>query len=173
MRPLTLIAAFLLAFSGSAQPALDTKGVDKLMKSTMKAWQIPGAAVAIVRNDRVVYAQGYGTTDLGGTERVTADTLFQIASTSKAFTTAALALLVADGKLSWDDPVRKHIPYFRLDDLCADSQVTIRDIVSHRTGVGRHDELWDNSALTREEIVRAMASCGWRSRSGRRTSTTT
>ena len=157
MRPLTLIAAFLITFVASAQQAFDTKAVDKLMRATLKAWQIPGAAVAIVRNDRVVYAKGYGTPDLAGTDPVTADTLFQIASTSKAFTTTALAMLVAEGKLSWDDPVRKHLPYFRLDDLCADSQVTIRDIVSHRSGAPRQDELWDNSPLTREQVIRGIS----------------
>jgi CubicO group peptidase (beta-lactamase class C family) len=93
---------------------------------------------------------------LGGTEPVTSDTLFQIASTSKAFTSTALAMLAAEKKLSFDDSVRKHVDYFHLADLCADSQVTIRDIVSHRTGLSRHDELWDNSPFTREDVVRRI-----------------
>ena len=154
MRPLAVITAFLLSLSALAQgQTFDARNVDKLMNATLKAWQIPGAAVAIVRNDRVVYIQGYGTKELGGTAPVTPDTLFQIASTSKAFTTASMAMLVAEGKLSWDDPVKKHVPYFHIEDMCVDSQVTLRDLVSHRTGLGRHDELCDNTPLTREEVI--------------------
>jgi CubicO group peptidase (beta-lactamase class C family) len=157
MRPLAVFVAFLCSVSLHAQQTtFDTRAVDKLLVSAMRAWQIPGAAVAVVREDRVVYVQGYGTKELGKVDPVTADTLFQIASTSKAFTTASLAMLAADGKLSWDDPVRKHLPYFRLSDACADAQVTLRDIVSHRTGVGRYDELWDNTPLTREDVIRSM-----------------
>ena len=156
MRPLTaVLLSLLLSLAAAAQP-FDTKAVDKIVTSTMRAWGIPGAAVAIVKNDRVVYVSGYGTKELGGTEPVTGDTLFQIASTSKAFTSTALAMLAADKKLSFDDPVRQHLDYFHLSDMCADSQVTIRDIVSHRTGLKRHDELWDNSPLTREEVVRRI-----------------
>lgn len=156
MRPLTAFIAFFVSLSALAQPAFDRNAVDKAMRATMKAWQIPGAAVAIVKNDRIIYVNGYGTKELGGTDPVTADTLFQIASTSKAFTSTALAMLASDKKLSFDDPVRQHLPYFRLSDLCADSQVTIRDIVSHRTGLTRHDELWDNTPITREQVIRAM-----------------
>lgn len=158
MRPLAVFVAFLLSLSLHGQPkSFDTRSIDKIVESAMRAWQIPGAAVAIVREDRVVYVQGYGTKELGKTEPVTADTLFQIASTSKAFTTAAIAMLAAEGKLSWDDPVRKHLPYFQLADACADAQVTLRDLVSHRTGVGRYDELWDNTPITREDVIRSMA----------------
>ena len=123
---------------------------------TIAAFHIPGAAVAIVQNDRVVYAKGYGVTELGGTTPVAAETLFGIGSTTKAFTTAAMAMLVGEQKMSWDDPVRKYVGYFHLDDPCADSLVTLRDIVSHRTGLSRHDELWDNTALTREQVIRAV-----------------
>ena len=159
MRPLTLAVSLSLSLSAFAQPsAFDAKTVDRVMLATMKAWQIPGAAVAIVKDDRVVYVAGYGVKDLGTNQPVTVDTLFQIASTSKAFTTTALAMLADDGKLSFDDPVRQHVEYFRLADPCADQQVTIRDIVSHRTGLSRHDELWDNTPLTREQVVRSMSS---------------
>lgn len=149
-----LFLALSLATCLSAQ-TLDTKAVDRLMTATLQQWQIPGAAIAIVQNDRVVHLKAYGTKD--GTQPVTPDTLFQIASTSKAFTSTALAMLASDGKLSFDDPVRKHVPYFRLADTCADSQVTLRDIVTHRTGLARRDELWDDTPFTREEVVRKMA----------------
>lgn len=155
MRLIAVLVSLLLTLAAGAQP-FDTKAVDRIVTSTMKSWQLPGVAIAIVKNDRVVFLKGYGTKELGGTEPVTADTLFQIASTSKAFTSTALAMLAAEKKLSFDDPVRQHVDYFHLADLCADSQVTIRDIVSHRTGLSRHDELWDNSPFTREDVVRRI-----------------
>ncbi|HEX8154260.1 MAG TPA: serine hydrolase [Thermoanaerobaculia bacterium] len=144
------LLTFLLAIT------VDTKAVDKIMNDTIRAWHAPGAAVAIVVDDKVVYAKGYGVEELGG-EAVTPDTLFQIASTTKAFTTTAMAMLVDEKKLAWDDAVRKHVAYFRLADPCADSLITLRDIASHRTGLTRHDELWDNTPLTREDVIRAMA----------------
>jgi CubicO group peptidase (beta-lactamase class C family) len=163
MRPLSVFLLSLCLFASGAAPLaaqpqpLEAKAIDKIVTATMKAWQLPAVAIAVVKNDRVIYVNGYGTKEVGGTEKVTPDTLFQLASTSKAFTSTALAMLAADGKLTFDDPVRKHVPYFRLSDLCADSQVTLRDIVSHRTGLTRHDELWDNTPLTREDVVRSMA----------------
>ena len=85
---------------------------------------------------------------------MTPDTLFAVGSTTKAFTTAAMAMLVDEGKMAWDDPVRRHIEYFHLADPAADSMVTLRDLVCHRTGLARHDELWANSPWSREEILR-------------------
>jgi CubicO group peptidase (beta-lactamase class C family) len=156
MRPLALVVSIAVTLSALAQnQAVDTKAIDRVMLATIKAWQLPGAAVAIVKNDRVVYVAAYGVKDLSTNEPVTVDTLFQIASTSKAFTSAALAMLVDEGKLSWDDPVRRHLEYFHLSDACADANVTVRDIVSHRTGLSRHDALWDNTPLTREDVIRA------------------
>ena len=150
---------FILFFTNVvAAQSVDTAAVDRVMTDALRAWRIPGASVAIVQNDRVVYAKGYGVKEVGGTAPVTADTLFHIGSDSKAFTTAAMAMLVDEKKLAWDDPVRKHLEYFHLSDPCADSLVTLRDIVSHRTGLSRHDELWDNTPLTREQLIRAVAS---------------
>ena len=155
MRLLSAALALALALPAFAQK-LDPYNLDKLVGNTLRAWQIPGGAIAIVQNDRVVYVKGYGSKDTSGTDPVGPDTLFQIASTSKAFTTAAMAMLVDEKKLSWDDPVRQHVGYFHLSDPCADAAVTLRDIVSHRTGLTRHDELWDNSPLSREEVIRRM-----------------
>lgn len=155
MRLLSAILALALALPSFAQK-LDPYAVDKAVLNTLKAWQVPGAAIAIVQNDRVLYVKGYGSKDMSGTEPVGPETMFQIASASKAFTTAAMAMLVDEKKLDWDDPVRQHIDYFRLNDVCADSAVTLRDIVSHRTGLTQHDELWDNTPLSREEVIRRM-----------------
>ena len=154
MRSLFASLVLSLTLTAAAQPV---EKIDRIVADTIRAWQIPGAAVAVVQDDKVLLAKGYGTKELGGKDPVTADTLFEIASTSKAFTSTALAMLATDGKLSFDDPVRKHVPYFRLADMCADANVTLRDILTHRTGLSRHDELWDDTPLTREEVIRALA----------------
>lgn len=148
----------LLLLCTRAVAATDTRTIDRVMTEAMAAWKIPGAAVVVVKDDRVVHVKGYGVKEIGSSDAVTADTLFQLASTTKAFTTTAMAILVDEKKMTWDDPVRKHVDYFRLADPCADLQVTLRDIVSHRTGLRRHDELWDNTPLTRADVVRRIGS---------------
>src|SRR5579871_3157892 len=110
---LCLSILLLAAGSGLAQP-LDAPAVDAIMRDALKAWQVPGAAVAIVKGEEVLYLKGFGVKELGGTEPVTPDTLFPLASCTKAFTTTAMAMLVDEGKVGWDDPVRKHVPYFHL-----------------------------------------------------------
>ncbi|HEX6176764.1 MAG TPA: serine hydrolase, partial [Thermoanaerobaculia bacterium] len=135
---------------------IDTAAIERLSRAALNDFELPGLAIAVVKDDKVVYAKGFGVREFGGTAPVTADTLFHIASTSKAFTTTAMAMLVDEKKMSWDDPVRKHIPFFRLSDPCADSLVTLRDIVSHRTGLNRRDELWDYGTWSREEVVRRI-----------------
>lgn len=156
MRRLAWLLSLAVAVSALGQASVDTRAVDRVVLSTMKAWQIPGVAIAIVKADRVVYVAGYGVKDLSTNAPVTIDTLFQLASTSKAFTSTAVAMLADEGRMSFDDPVRRHVEYFHLSDPCADQQVTMRDILSHRTGLSRHDELWDYSTLSREQVIRAM-----------------
>jgi CubicO group peptidase (beta-lactamase class C family) len=137
--------------------AFDTAAVDAIVQEGLKVWQVPGAAVAIVKGDEVIYLKGHGIRQVGGDQPVTPDTVFAIASTTKAFTATAAALLVDDGKLKWDDPVRKHLPTFQLADPLASEQVTIRDLLCHRTGLGRHDLLWIGSPWGREELLRRIS----------------
>jgi CubicO group peptidase (beta-lactamase class C family) len=153
-----LFITFLLTAHSAAPQTIDTGAVDRIMNGAMAEWHVPGAALAIVQNDKVVYLKGYGVRETVTRAPVTADTLFNIASMTKAFTATAMAMLVDEGKLDWDDPVRQHLPYFRLSDPCADSMVTLRDLLSHRTGLAGYDALWDNSLLGREEVIRRMAS---------------
>lgn len=150
-----LLLVCLLSLTATAAD-LDSAALDTLIESIRKAYQAPGVAVAIVHQDATVYAKGFGVRKLGEAAPVTADTRFAIGSTSKAFTTAAMGILVDEGRMDWDDPVRKHVPFFRLADPLADVNVTMRDIVCHRTGLSRHDLLWFNSPWPREEIIRKI-----------------
>jgi CubicO group peptidase (beta-lactamase class C family) len=108
--------------------------------------------VAIVHDDQVIYLKGFGLRSVDARDAVTPDTVFPIGSCSKAFATTALALLVDDGKVGWDDPVRKHLPDFRLSDDKAD--VRLRDLLCHRTGLAGHNLLWYRSPWGPEERVR-------------------
>jgi CubicO group peptidase (beta-lactamase class C family) len=134
----------------------DPAPVAALVREALEAWDVPGCAVAIVRDDEVIYLAGHGVKELGCKDPVTPDTLFPIASCTKAFTTTAMAMLVDEGKMAWDDPVRKHVGYFRLADPLADANVTLRDLVCHRTGVRGHDLLWYRSPWTQEEVIRRV-----------------
>jgi CubicO group peptidase (beta-lactamase class C family) len=136
-------------------PGPDSAKIDQLAADALAAWNVPGSAVVIVTPDRVVLVKGYGVRELGG-DPVTPDTVFPLASCTKAFTTALVALLADEGKLSWDDPVRKHLPDFHLSDPAADSLVTLRDLGSHRTGVDSHDLLWYRSPFSQAELVRRV-----------------
>jgi CubicO group peptidase (beta-lactamase class C family) len=151
----SVFIALLAAVPAVVAQPLDTDAIDELVREALKAWHVPGAAVAVVHNDRV-YVKGYGTRDLAHAGRVTEDTVFALGSCSKPFTTLALALLVDDGKLQWDDPVRKHVPFFRLADPLADANVTLRDLVTHRTGLGSHDLLWYRAPWGQEEMIRKI-----------------
>ena len=135
---------------------MNTSKIDQIVTRAMRLVGAPGAAVAVI-TPQGSYVQGYGIKTLGQPDPVLPTTLFAIASVSKAFTATATACLVDDGKLAWDDPVRKHLPAFRLLDPSADSNVTIKDVLSHRTGLPRHDALWYRTDLNRQEILRRMA----------------
>jgi CubicO group peptidase (beta-lactamase class C family) len=119
----------------------------------MKAWHVPGVAVVMVSGDSTL-ARGYGVHSAGKDDPVTADTLFSLGSCGKAFTAAALGDLVADGKLGWDDSVSKHLKWFKLSDPLAARDVTVRDLLCHRTGLGGHEWLWYRSRFTPADAVR-------------------
>ena len=118
------------------------EAIDALAADALKAFQVPGAAVVVVRGDQTLVLKGYGRRSFDANDPVTPDTVFPLASCTKQFTTALLAMLVDDGALDWDDPVRKHWMAFKLSDPNANALLTVRDLVSHRTGLGSHDLLW-------------------------------
>lgn len=135
----------------------EERKIDALVGEALKTFQVPGAGVAVVRNDRVIYLKGHGVRVQGGKEAVTPDTMFPIASVTKSFTAASVALMVDDGKMTWDDPVRKHLDYFRLGDPAASEQATLRDLLCHRTGLSPwHDVIGFDSPWGREELIRRV-----------------
>jgi CubicO group peptidase (beta-lactamase class C family) len=135
--------------------ALD--GFTQWADQARKDWRAPGLAIAIIQDGRVVLSQGLGVRDTSTAAVVTPDTLFAIGSCTKAFTTAVIASLQESGALAWDAPVRTYLPTFRLEDAYATEHLTVRDMVTHRSGLPRHDLLWYNSTLTRKELVSRLA----------------
>lgn len=123
----------------------------------LETWKVPGLALAVIRDGKVVLTEGYGYRDLEKKVPVTAETLFAIGSSSKAFTTAALGILVDEGKLEWDKPVRTWMPDFKLHDPFATERMTPRDLVSHRSGLPRHDFMWYGTPATRADLVSRLA----------------
>ncbi|HZM85412.1 MAG TPA: serine hydrolase domain-containing protein, partial [Blastocatellia bacterium] len=143
-----LVAAPLQAQNGPA----NLNGLDGFVEQVMKDWHVPGLAVAIVKDGKVVYAKGFGYRDVKKGLKVSPDTLFAIGSCSKAFTATSLAILSGEGKLDWDKSVRDYLPDFRLQDAYATAQLRPRDLVTHQSGLPRHDLVWYGSTLSRKEI---------------------
>ncbi len=126
---------------------------DRILVKAMKDWEVPGLAVGIVENDRIVYLKGFGVKELGKPEPVTPRTVFALASVSKAFCAATVGLMVDEEKMAWDDPVRRHLPGFALRDPIANQTVTIRDLLNHMTGVSRNDALWYRTDWTQKDLL--------------------
>ena len=143
----------------AAQESLPSKTVDvdglrKFIENTRREWSVPGLAVAIVKDDKVVLAEGFGVKEEGKIDAVDANTLFAIASNTKAFTSAALAILVDEGKLDWDDRVEKHLPWLELKDPLS-RDLRIRDLLCHRSGLGTFsgDLLWWGTEYSAKEVL--------------------
>ncbi|NIP82250.1 MAG: serine hydrolase, partial [Gemmatimonadetes bacterium] len=165
--PCLLVGLALLASSACA-PAMpaaaqavarqaaprELAGLDAYIEAAMEDWEIPGLAIAVVRDDSVIFARGYGERALGGGEPVDEHTLFAIASTTKAMTVAALGMLVDEEALDWDDPVREHLPALELEDPYVTRHLTVRDLLTHRTGVSRSDNVWIAGPFDRDEVLR-------------------
>jgi CubicO group peptidase (beta-lactamase class C family) len=131
-------------------------GFDAFVDDAIQAWQVPGLALAIVKKEDVALAKGYGYRDVASKLPVTGKTLFAIGSCTKAFTTFVIGTLVDEGKLDWDKPVTNYIPGFRMYDRVASELITPRDLVTHRSGLPRHDVVWYNASLKRSEIVERL-----------------
>lgn len=146
----------LLVYSQTLDEKL--KEIDDYANTVANTWKGPGMAIAIVKDDKAVFQKGYGVRKLGENDAVNPDTLFAIASNSKAFTTASLAILVDEKKLAWDDKVSKYLPDFQLYDPWVTSELTVRDLVTHRVGLDTFsgDLLWYETNYSPDEILRRV-----------------
>src|SRR5580693_6527051 len=149
-----------IAAPGAAAQAIDVtqklEGFDAYMAKTLKDWNAPGVGVGIVVNDKLVFAKGYGFRDYEKKLPFTPATMSPIASNTKLFTAVAAGMLVEEGKLSWDKPVRESVPAIRFYNDQLNDSVTLRDMLSHRTGITRHDTIWYKSDFTRKELFEKL-----------------
>jgi CubicO group peptidase (beta-lactamase class C family) len=152
------LCLFLLAQTGlraqSAAPE-PLKNIDAYIEKTMQDWRIPGLSIAVVKDDKVIYAKGYGVREFGKPEKVDEQTLFPVGSITKSFTAAGVGLLVDEKKMAWDDAATKYLPDFQLFDPALTQSVTIRDLLAHRTGLPRANGTL-LSPYNRAETLRRM-----------------
>jgi len=152
LRRISFVFAFFAFVSFAADSKLPFDGFDSFAEQVLKDWKCAGFAVAVVKDGKVTYSKGFGSRNLKENQPVTTKTLFAIGSSSKSFTVTSLGVLVDQGKLDWDKPVRDYLPDFKLMDQFATERMTPRDLVTHRSGLPRHDRMWLNSPFTRQEI---------------------
>ncbi|HZM86286.1 MAG TPA: serine hydrolase [Blastocatellia bacterium] len=149
-----IILALIILTQGIPAAAQEAtlNGFDDYVNKALKDWELPGLAIAIVKNDKIVYAKGFGVRKLGDPAPVDEKTLFAIGSSSKAFTAAGIAMLVDEGKIKLDDPVTKYLPGFQLFDPYVTREITVRDLLCHRSGLERGDFIWYGTSYDRDEI---------------------
>ncbi|SKB92304.1 serine hydrolase [Daejeonella lutea] len=154
-RVLTSFALILTSFVATAQSGLPP-GLDQYIEKVVKTFEVPGLSVSIVKDGKVLLAKGYGVKKLNTDDRVDGNTLFSIASNSKAFTGTALALLIEEGKLKWDDRVIQHLPWFKMGDNYITTNLTVRDLLVHQSGLLAYSGdlmLFPPSTFSRREIL--------------------
>jgi CubicO group peptidase (beta-lactamase class C family) len=131
-------------------------GLDQHMEEIMKDWNVPGCAIGIVKGGKLIYAKGFGYRDVEKKLPVTPHTLFAIASNTKLFVATSIGLLVGEGKLDWDKPVKSLVPEIEFYNQKLNESVTLRDMLSHRTGISAHDGIWYGSAFTGKELFQKL-----------------
>ena len=164
MRHATCLAALVLLSTSAAVPAAAqsrdartaVRDFDAYAAKAARDWQVPGLSIAVVRNDSVLFAKGYGLRTLGQPGTVDENTLFGIMSTTKAMTATAIAMLVDEGKLAWTDPVSKWLPELQFPDPFLTRELTVKDLLTHNTGLGNADLLWARGDMDRPEILRRV-----------------
>lgn len=142
-----------------APPAAAKLGLgdfDDFVNQALKDWKVPGTAVGVVQDGKVILLKGYGYRDLEKQLPVTPNTLFAIGSITKSFTVSTLGMEMDEGKVDWDKPVRNYLPTFKMYDPVLTEQMTIRDLITHRSGLPRHDMVWYSSDFSREDIIRRL-----------------
>ena len=131
--------------------------LDTFVNAAMKSFKIPGVAIGVIKNNKIQHLKGYGVKNINRSELIDADTMYSIASNTKAFTASALAILVDDEIINWDDKVIDYLPNFRMMDPWITAEFTIRDLLTHRSGLGLGAGdlmFWPSTGVTREEIVK-------------------
>ena len=155
-----LVAGLLSSGPASAADGLDASAIDRLARRAMETFDVPGMAIGVVRDGQVVYARGHGVRELGRDGAVDSDTMFKIASNSKAFTAAALAILVDEGRIEWNGAVSDYIPEFRMNDPWVTAHLSVVDLLTHRAGLVEHAGdlmLWpDPNHFTRQDVIRGL-----------------
>jgi CubicO group peptidase (beta-lactamase class C family) len=165
MRLNVCLLSVLFLFSGFVSFGQKNKtsfppDLDNYISKVLKTFEVPGMSVAIVKDGKVLLTKGFGVKKLGEQSPIDAHTLFSIASNSKAFTSTALAILVEDGKIKWDDPVIKYMPWFKMSDPYVTAHLTIRDMLVHHSGLGAYSGdllLFPPSTFSRKEIAQKLA----------------
>jgi CubicO group peptidase (beta-lactamase class C family) len=152
-----LAVLLCLGLSGASEAnAQNLEDFDGYVTQVMKDFKVPGVGIAVVKDGKVILAKGYGFRDAENHLPLTTKTLFPIASITKSFTVTTLGMLVDEGKLNWDKPVREYLPGFRMYDPVSTDQLTPRDLVTHRSGLPRHDLIWYASSFSRKELVEKL-----------------
>ena len=163
-----LIVLFVFTFTLCAQapaqqpakPAIDVEqrlaGFDAFMEKTLKDWNAPGIGVGIVVGDKLVFAKGYGYRDYEKKLPLTPQTMFTIASNTKLFTAVAAGMLVEEGKLTWDRPIKESVPSIEFYNSYLNNTITLRDMLAHRTGITRHDSIWYKSDFTTKQLFERL-----------------
>lgn len=154
--PAVLAAAVTLAAPNAAAQRSDLTAFDRYVSQAVKAWEIPGLAIAVVSGDSVLFAKGYGVRTLGRPEPVDIHTRFAIGSTTKAMTSLAVLMAADSGELSLEDPVQRHLPSLQLYDPVMTREMTVRDLLTHHTGLPGADQLWAGNDYPPAEIIRRM-----------------
>ena len=161
MHKLLSLLIFSLVFSHgilAQAPSVDLQALDAYFAQMVEDWDIPGVSIGVVKDGKLMFTGNYGVNEVNQTTQPNSQTLYAIASNSKAFTSAIIGMLVQEGKLQWNDPVKKYLPYFAMYDSWVSEHVTIRDILSHRVGLGTFsgDNIWYKSTFTPKEIIQRI-----------------
>ena len=151
---LTYVSTPAFAQKAGIKPSL--AGFDQYITKTMQDWKDPGLAIAVVKDDSIVLMKGYGTRTMGKTEPVDEHTMFAIGSSSKAFTATLVAMMVDQGKMRWDDPATTYLPDLQMYDPYVSRELTLRDMLTHRSGLARGDLMWYATDYNRDEILRRV-----------------
>ncbi len=162
MKKLSILFAAIVfvttGISGQAVSKAELRQLDDYYASMVEDWDVPGVSIGIVKDGELIFSGNYGVLEEGKDAGPDNNTLYAIASNSKAFTSAIIGMLVQEGKLDWNDKVKKYLPYFELYDPWVSNEVTVRDLLCHRVGLGTFsgDVIWYKSDLTAEEIIRRV-----------------